>query len=348
MLGKISRTFVTLGIIVLAIVFYLHHFDHSGLEGLTHKLQQEPKSVGPSNRSFHPTKTGLNQLIGQSEKQIKAKFGKPARIEPSAYGYHWWVYNKNGKRYIQAGVENGKVVSLFVAGNQLKTGSFTLGEKTKKALKGIPINKNVSLQVDGNSYQFELTAQELNDRPLVRVGNAWAILYFDHFVKKLVGIRYLDGKTLVKLRPYSVSYRGQLISPKKLNHSEWKKVEGGEDKTILDITNLFRKQYQLGSLRWSEQPAKTAFSHSKDMAVNHYFSHTSPTAGGLAKRLHHAGIHYWQAGENIAAHYPDAVSAMYGWLNSKGHRENLLHKAYTGLGVGVYEKYYTQDFIKPF
>lgn len=346
MLGKITRTFVTLGIIVLAVVFYVHHSAHFHPFKPTSRQPktQQPRSQGPSNRNLHL----YSQLIGKDKKILFKKFGKPSRTQPSAYGYDWWVYNKNKGRYIQAGIKDGKIVTLFVAGNQLKTGTFTIGEKTKQALKGVSHKKNVAFAVNGNSYQFQLKEQQFNERPLVRVGNAWAILYFDHFTNRLVAIRYLNSKTLIKLRPYSVSYRGQLISPKTLNRTEWKKVEAGEDRTILDLTNLIRRQHNLSSLKWSDQAAKTAFSHSKDMVVHHYFSHTSPTAGGLAERMQHAGIKYWQAGENIAAGYPDGISAMYGWLNSKDHRANLLHRAFIGLGVGVYEKDYTQDFLKPF
>ncbi|MEK1830243.1 CAP domain-containing protein [Priestia megaterium] len=53
------------------------------------------------------------------------------------------------------------------------------------------------------------------------------------------------------------------------------------------------------------------------------------------------------AGENIASNYQDGIAAVEGWLNSEGHRKALLNKEFTRLGVGVYEKYYTQNFITP-
>lgn len=51
-------------------------------------------------------------------------------------------------------------------------------------------------------------------------------------------------------------------------------------------------------------------------------------------------------GENIAYNYVDGPAAVEGWLNSEGHRKALLNQDYTHLGVGVKEKYYTQNFIK--
>ncbi|HET7658336.1 MAG TPA: CAP domain-containing protein, partial [Bacillales bacterium] len=215
-------------------------------------------------------------------------------------------------------------------------------------LKGIQLDHMVSLKVEGNDYKFQLKDDDVKARPLIRIGNDWAILYFDNFTNRLAGIRYLDGKTLVTLRPYSLTYRGELFQQKNLNHDQWEAVEAGEDQGILDMTNVIRTRFGLNTLKWNDKAATAAFGHSKDMAVHNYFAHTSPTQGTVGERLHKAGIKFWEAGENIAYNYPDGIAAMFGWLNSKGHRENLLHKTYTGLGVGVYEKEYTQDFVKPF
>jgi uncharacterized protein YkwD len=59
-----------------------------------------------------------------------------------------------------------------------------------------------------------------------------------------------------------------------------------------------------------------------------------------------ANVPFQMAGENIAAHYVDGPAVVEGWLNSKGHRESLLSGDFTHLGVGVYQKYYTQNFIR--
>ena len=82
------------------------------------------------------------------------------------------------------------------------------------------------------------------------------------------------------------------------------------------------------------------------MAENNDFSHTSKKYGDLTNRLKTAEVAYLAAGENIAANYTDGPAVVVGWLNSKGHRETLLNKDYTHLGVGVYQKYYTQNFIQ--
>ncbi|WP_373370355.1 CAP domain-containing protein [Alkalicoccobacillus plakortidis] len=57
--------------------------------------------------------------------------------------------------------------------------------------------------------------------------------------------------------------------------------------------------------------------------------------------------HLRRLGENIALNYVDGAAAVEGWLNSEGHRVNLLHEGFTELGVGVYEKSFTQNFLTP-
>lgn len=342
-MGKLTRIFMTWAVIVLISAYFYNRYDKAGPN-----QQKNPDMIQPAktNHSQNPKK-GLQNLIGDKSKQIKAKFGDPDRISPSAYGYDWWVYDKKKYHYMQVGVENGKVVTVFALGRSLNTGGLTINGKRKDVLAGVNTKQNVTLNVEGTEYIFKLQSKDIEARPLVHAGKAWAILYFDTFTHRLAGIRYLDAHTLAEIRPYSLSYRGKLVQSKKLTRDQWKPVESGENQGILKMTNVIRSRFGFPGLKWDDKAAKTAFDHSKNMAVHHYFAHNSKYDGTVAERLHNAGIHYMETGENIAAHYPDGIAATFGWLNSKDHRENLLHKAYTQLGVGVYEREYTQDFVKP-
>ncbi|MDF4730304.1 CAP domain-containing protein, partial [Vibrio parahaemolyticus] len=105
-------------------------------------------------------------------------------------------------------------------------------------------------------------------------------------------------------------------------------------------------RHNLPLLAWDQQTADVAIGHSKDMKDNNYFSHDSPTLGTLGDRLQRGKVGFQLAGENIAAQHSDGVAALQGWLNSEGHRKNLLNEQFTGLGVGVYDKFYTQNFIR--
>lgn len=336
---------MTAAIIVFIGVFFFNDFNFPSPPN-SHKQPNEQSTS--KDKPFHVPKDGLHKLIGTSGKDVKKKFGKPARVDPSPYGYDWWIYNQDRAHYVQIGIENDKVVTVFAMGKKLNTGAFSIGQNSDDILSNIPLDSTVSLKTEKGSYQFELSEQELYARPLVTLDHVWVILYFDQFTHKLEGLRYLNADTLVKLKPYSLDYRGELVEPKQLSRSEWRAVEEGEQRQIFDMTNIIRERFNLEPLKWNEKVAEVAFGHSKDMGVHNFFSHTSPTEGDLGNRFHKAGIMYMQAGENIAAGYTDGIAATFGWLNSKDHRKNLLHKTYADLGVGVYQKQYTQDFLKPF
>lgn len=291
-------------------------------------------------------KEGVSLLIGQSEAELQKQFGKPDRIDTSSYGYDWWVYNKNLARYMQVGIDEGKVVTIFVSGRDMDLTPFKIGQPVDEIYSSTLIEPEVSLQLEDSMYRFELSEEDMNVRPLIMLGDIFVQLYIDKFTGTLSSVRFLDGPTLVKQRSYELVYRGTLFEATPLSEEEWKQVEQGSQLQILDLTNIMRERFKLQPLSWDEKIAQVAYSHSKDMFEGNYFSHESPEFGSLADRLEAAEVYYQMAGENIAAQYVDAPAAVEGWLNSKGHRETMLNESFSHIGVGVYQKYYTQNFIQ--
>lgn len=119
---------------------------------------------------------------------------------------------------------------------------------------------------------------------------------------------------------------------------------------VLLLVNNERSKQGLKKLTLAEDLTNIATTKSKDMAVNHYFDHTSPTYGTPFQMLQQYGINYKTAGENIAAGQKTANEVMNSWMNSSGHRANILNPSYTKLGVGYYVggsygTYWTQLFI---
>jgi uncharacterized protein YkwD len=291
-------------------------------------------------------KGSVSEYLGKSETDVIKQFGTPSRKKPSDYDYTWYIYDKDTSHYMQLGIENGKVVTVFVAGDKINVSPFLIGEHYEDVSDNGSVNDKVSFSVKDNQYTFNLKPDELNERPLIPCKNGFAQLYFDRFTGVLLGVRYLDPKTLVKQRPYELIYTGKLINAKKLSSSEQAIVDREEERQILDLTNIYRARMHEGTLKWNNQAAKVALGHSVDMVNNHYFDHTSPKYGTFADRLNKDHVVYQIAGENIAANYVDGISSVYGWINSKGHRENFYNKNFTSLGVGSYKKYQTQNFIK--
>jgi uncharacterized protein YkwD len=308
----------------------------------------ENQSEQPELKNEHVIKTnGLFSYIGKSSREIEKLLGKPVRIDRSSYDYHWWIYNQDPKSYIQVGIYNNKVVTVYGIGENIDITPFKIGQPLHEIYQILPIDQSVSLEVHDNSYRFELSEEDLNTRPLLPINGVFAQLYIDRFTGKLSSIRIMDGETLIKLRPYELVYRGELITAKELSPEEKAEVQKDNEKQIFDITNIIRLRHHLQPLKWDETTAEVAFKHSKDMYEGNYFSHQSPTNGSLADRLANGGVFFQMAGENIAAKYVDGIAAVEGWLNSKSHRETLLNEDFTHLGVGVYDLYYTQNFIKP-
>lgn len=145
------------------------------------------------------------------------------------------------------------------------------------------------------------------------------------------------------------------------NNSQYDKIENGNNPTIesgqstqanavLKLVNEERAKQGLKSLTLSTKLTSIANTKSKDMAVNKYFSHNSPTYGSPFQMLQHFGVNYKTAGENIAAGQKTPEEVMKSWMNSSGHRANILNPKYTQLGIGYYKGgsyvvYWTQLFI---
>lgn len=116
---------------------------------------------------------------------------------------------------------------------------------------------------------------------------------------------------------------------------------------VLELTNLERERRGCDPLRPNDQLHEAARAHSTDMAERNYFDHVSPEGSGPAERATDAGYDAWAA-ENIAMGYPTAEDVVAGWMNSKGHRENILNCDFRAIGVGLAESsrgnYWTQMF----
>ncbi|GAA3205328.1 hypothetical protein GCM10010468_20270 [Actinocorallia longicatena] len=109
------------------------------------------------------------------------------------------------------------------------------------------------------------------------------------------------------------------------------------------LTNAERAKAGCPALRREPKLVISARAHSKDMAVNNYFSHTSQDGSSPWDRIKRTG-YTGGAAENIAAGYTSAKAVMDGWMNSAGHRANILNCDLKALGVGWYDNYWTQNF----
>ena len=112
--------------------------------------------------------------------------------------------------------------------------------------------------------------------------------------------------------------------------------------------NNFRKRFL--TLTLDSKLSSVATKKSQDMIDKNYFNHTSPTYGSPFDMMKKFGISYRTAGENIAKGQRTPQEVMNAWMNSSGHRANILNASFTKLGVGIAKDsngrlYWTQMFI---
>jgi len=119
------------------------------------------------------------------------------------------------------------------------------------------------------------------------------------------------------------------------------------EQKVVELTNAERAKNGLAPLKIDNELSKVAREKSKDMSVNKYFDHNSPTYGSPFDMMKKFGISYRSAGENIAMGQRTPEEVVKAWMDSTGHRENILSSNYTHIGVGYVENgnYWTQQFI---
>lgn len=118
------------------------------------------------------------------------------------------------------------------------------------------------------------------------------------------------------------------------------------EREVIRLINVERAKYGLMALTEDNALTRTARMKSQDMHDNQYFDHNSPTYGTPFQLMKSQGITYRSAGENIAMGYATPQAVVNAWMNSSGHRANILNSSYSRIGVGYVESgnYWTQHF----
>ena len=122
-----------------------------------------------------------------------------------------------------------------------------------------------------------------------------------------------------------------------------------DEQEVFNLINQQRADTGLSSLKIDSEVQRVAKIKAQDMVTNNYFSHTSPTYGSPFDMLNSFKISYKSAGENIAGNSSNQA-AVTAWMNSPGHKANILNSSYNYTGIGVvssptYGKIYVQMFI---
>ena len=175
-----------------------------------------------------------------------------------------------------------------------------------------------------------------------------------HIVQKgesmwLISVKYQIGLAEIINANPTVKNPALIYPNQKLNIPNIDNVKNVENQVIA-LVNKERASRGLNGLEIDWELSRVARTKSQDMATHHYFSHQSPTYGSPFDMMKHFGIDFRGAGENIASGQTSPESVMNSWMNSQGHRENILKPEFTHIGVGFYRGgdygyMWTQQFI---
>jgi uncharacterized YkwD family protein/spore coat assembly protein SafA len=165
-----------------------------------------------------------------------------------------------------------------------------------------------------------------------------------------IAVRYQVGiSELIQANPQFKN--PNLIYPgDKVNIPNFDSIKSIENQ-VIQLTNQERAKHGLKPFAANWELSRVARYKSNDMRDKRYFQHDSPTYGSPFTMMKNFGITYRSAGENIAAGQRTAQEVVNSWMNSEGHRKNILSPSYNQIGVGYssggsYGTYWTQMFIQ--
>lgn len=137
------------------------------------------------------------------------------------------------------------------------------------------------------------------------------------------------------------------VTPKEETTPSTSVTPSSIEKAVIDLTNAEREKAGLAPYKVDHKLVASARAKSNDMATNNYFDHNSPTYGSAGTQLGQFGVSFRGWGENIAKGQQSAEQVVTEWMNSPGHKKNILHADMTHIGVGYDANghYWTQQFI---
>ncbi|WP_276912967.1 CAP domain-containing protein [Aneurinibacillus aneurinilyticus] len=315
-------------------------YDHE-----TRSVWLGQKPTLSTTQSPPSTKTGsivdsFKVSIGDSLDTVKTKLGTAKSSYIGTNQTTWWVYDKQW-----VGFRNGQVIELFSSDPAAQYAGAKVGMTRSEVEKTLKYTAKPQWKLFDATFIFQNDSAE---KVLYKSGSQAVIAYYDTLDnKKLLGLRIVNPTEIVHKKYFGYTYQYIRKPTIPTYPTQAATVNQHAAKQVLWLTNVERAKKKAPALVWSDQAAASAYKHSKDMNDHNYFSHTTHSGKSPFDLMAEQKIKYTLAAENIAMGYPDPIEAVFGWMNSAGHRKSMLNPAFKKLGVGVYEMYYTQHFFTP-
>ena len=330
------------------ILYYTSIGENSSevLEGPNIPTQAIPSTEVEKTSMYLPRPIeGVSTLIGSDADLLLKQFGPPTRIEKSRYQYDWWVYVKD-KELLMISVEDNKVTQVYTNSTKHNIAPYSIGQSLEEIYRMTIVENEIAVTIDETIYLFLMNEEDLNTRLLVAFEDVLAQLYLDYETNKLIGIRFIDGPTLVKHRPYEFQYIGELIQHTVPSSFEQSKIDLAYSNQIYNLVNEFRLLNNVPKLLISPLLNEIAMEHSEYLVLKDLNINADAEIIPIESRLEEKNMTYKKVDVNSAINYYDAIEAVHGWINSKEHRDVLFNKRYNMSGTGVYLNKYIQVYIE--
>jgi len=261
----------------------------------------------------------LDSMIGSTKDQIISKYGQPLSCEMSEYGFTWYVYHNGYKRFFMVGIRGETVVGAYSNSSNLFF-SYMPSVKTRSNIRksmSSKYGKPLSSIQKGN-MRYIISNQDQKD--VFYDGKKYLTVFYDN----------TKGGVLTSVMIISKSTEqafGYFPAPSEELDSSFERVS-------FYLVNSIRVRSGLKALTIDLRLQKLAIAHSVDMVKRSYFSHTNPEGQSSSDRLRNAGISFRKCSENISKNYPSSIFSHEGYMNSEGHRKNILGD-YKYIGIGA-------------
>ncbi|WP_132244764.1 SafA/ExsA family spore coat assembly protein [Marinisporobacter balticus] len=180
------------------------------------------------------------------------------------------------------------------------------------------------------------------------VANTYTVQSGDSMWK--IAVKYEVGLSEIIAQNPQIKNPSLIYPGQKLNIPDIKDIKVLENE-VIKLVNMERSKNGLQPLTTNWQLSRCARYKSQDMINKNYFAHQSPTYGSPFKMMESFGLHFSAAGENIAKGQRTPQAVMNAWMNSPGHRSNILSTSFSEIGVGLAKDksgvcYWTQMFMR--
>jgi uncharacterized YkwD family protein len=210
-----------------------------------------------------------------------------------------------------------------------------------------PMN-NGFITIDPNSYSTATPSQQFPHTRQVTKGQYWYYTFEPGMTQPQTGAHTLPRQNRITTPAPNVQTPATRVTPPAQRPNAGATTGISQmAQQVIELTNNERRKNGLTPLSADTSLSRVAQTKTNDMNSKHYFSHTSPTYGSPFDMMRDFGVTYKSAGENIAMGQTTAQQVVTSWMNSEGHRKNILSPNYTNIGVGYTSNgnYWSQMFI---